>query len=404
MGLMVALMGTGLLGLLISQSQLPERIRSMLLVGLGLRVIGAFAYLSLTEWYYGVGDYLAYFNEGLWYAENAGGEISLWSFETWSQGRWWGTGFVDRVTGVIITLLGPTLPGAFIVFAVVSYAGILAFGRAFTRAFPQADAWRYIAWIALFPSLWFWPAALGKDAIVLCGVGLATLGFVGKRGRTGWLTMGLGVLLVFCIRPQVAATLAFALVAGHWLGAARRPTFVSVLQGLVLLGLGVATVAMAGGALGFTLFNPDEVEGYLDSRAGAMNYGGSALGVESVSPWMAPINVLFRPFLWEARGMTALLSAVEVVALWGLAWYRRREIRAFVRMHRRSRVFWMAVLFVLAYSVALGMSLTNMGIIARQRVHILPFLFMLFAGVPRRQNVRRPLGGYRTASPQVTAV
>ena len=88
--------------------------------------------------------------------------------------------------------------------------------------------------------------------------------------------------------------------------------------------------------------------------------------------------------------MTSLLAALEVLVLWGLAWRRRYNIGAFIRTYRKTRLFWMAVSFVLVYATALGMSLGNVGIIARQRVHILPFIFMFFAGVPRCRTLRRP--------------
>ena len=202
--------------------------------------------------------------------------------------------------------------------------------------------------------------------------------------------MALGVALVFAIRPQVAATLAFGLAAGQWLGSGLRWTPMRMLQGALFLAIGVGIVSMAGGALGLELFNPEEVEGYFDEKAAGLNIGGSALGVEKVDPWLAPINVLFRPFIWEARGVTTLLAAIEVLVLWGLAWRRRQDIKAFVRAHRKTRLFWMGVVFTLFYATALGMSLTNVGIIARQRVHILPFVFLFFAGAgPRAAPKRR---------------
>ena len=41
---------------------------------------------------------------------------------------------------------------------------------AFRRTYPELPPERYGAWVFLFPSLWFWSAALGKDALLLCGV------------------------------------------------------------------------------------------------------------------------------------------------------------------------------------------------------------------------------------------
>lgn len=386
LGLSLVLAGLVLVSLLILSAGWSARLQHLVLGGLWLRVGGALGYLLLVGVYYGGGDYHLYTSEGLRYAETLlNGDLEA-IVGPWTQGQWWGTRFTIHLAGIVYSVVGPTLPGVSIVFAVCGYLGILAMAAAYVRGFPRLDWRRYLTWVVLFPSLWFWPSALGKDAIVLFGIGLVTLSFVGRRGRIGWLGMAVGGLLVFGVRPQVAATLAFALVAGHWMGLRSGWNFGRVLQGTGLVILGVATLSLSSGALEVELFQPEEVGIYLESRAARSMIGGSAID-QQISPWLAPINTLFRPFPWEARGITAILSSIEVLVLWGLAWIRRREIRTFVRNHRRSRLFWMGLIFILTYSTALGMSLGNLGIIARQRVHILPFLFMFIVGASRHSRV-----------------
>lgn len=391
LGFALVLASTAVIALVIGQTRIRHKLKLIVLAGLGLRIAGSLTYLYLVGGYYGGGDYSMYFSRGVELSASLVAEdgfLALRSIGEVTSGKWWGTEFVILVTGFIVALIGPTLPGTFIVFSLISYGGIVALGLAFHRAYPHVSLERYFVWIALFPSLWFWPAALGKDAIVLCGVGLAALGFVGKRGHPRWLLMALGVALIFAIRPQVAATLAFALMLGQWFGSGLRWTPSRMVQGALFLAIGVGVVSMSSGALGVELFSPDEVEGYLEGKADVLNRGGSAMGVERVPPWQAPFNVLFRPFVWEVRGVTMLLASLEVLVLWILAWRRRREIKAFVRAHRKTRLFWMGIVFTLVYATALGMSLTNIGIIARQRIHILPFIFMLFAGVGPRAQMR----------------
>jgi len=156
----------------------PERV--LLIFGLALRVIGAMLYLSVMGDYYGGGDYVAYFRDGSQFASSAAGLQAALDPDYWLAGRWWGTRFVSRVTGVLFMVFGTSLPLAFLAFSLIGYGGIVALWLAFRRAFPNEASERYLAWIVLFPSLWFWPAALGKDALVLCGIGIATLGFVGR--------------------------------------------------------------------------------------------------------------------------------------------------------------------------------------------------------------------------------
>lgn len=387
-GFLLVLAGVAACAFLISRSRLTVSVRRLLVAGLAIRLVGSLAYLHGIGAAYGGGDYLLYYREGLQLADTAftGGAYSIWDPDIWIRDSWWGTSFVTRVTALLLVIIGPTLSGAFIVYALLSYVGILGVAFAFYRAYPAIPLERYLLLVALFPSLWFWPAAVGKDALVLCGVGLATLGFVGRRARPQWALMAVGVGLVFCIRPQVAATLVFSLGAAQWLGAGLHWTLGNIVRGALFVGVGVWVLSLAAGALNVELFNSDEVEDYLASRSEVSAIGGSAMEVaeEGVSPWLATVTTLFRPFLWEARGLTAFLAALEMVVFWGIAWSRRRHINAFIRTQRRTRLFWFAAVFVVVYATALGMSISNLGIIARQRVHILPFLFLFFVGNEER--------------------
>ncbi len=92
--------------------------------------------------------------------------------------------------------------------------------------------------------------------------------------------------------------------------------------------------------------------------------------------------MLFRPFPWEAHNLQALIAAGEIVIIWGLIWYRRRELAAALAMWRQHRMLRFAIPFVCLYVVGLGMNLSNLGLVARQRVLVYPFLFLIVeAGV-----------------------
>lgn len=390
----------GGLAVFLSRRRLATPVRRLLLGGLVLRVIGSLAYLVLVGTIYGGGDYIRFYQLALDYADIvSSGDIEA-MLRPWTGAAWWGTRFISQVTGLLLVVIGPTMLGVFIFFALAGYVGILSLVYAFGRAFPSLPLKPYAAWVVLFPALWFWPSALGKDAIVLCGVGLATLGFVGRHARTSWLPLALGVALVFAVRPQVAAALVFSIMVGQWLGGERRWRISNLVQGAVILAVGIGVVTVSSGAIGVELFNPDEVERYLAHRADLSGFGGSAIrgSGDSPSPWMAPVNTLLRPFPWEAAGPPAMLASAEMVLLWAMAWLRRKRIARFVRVHRRSRLLWMALVFSTVYSVALGMSLSNLGMIARQRIHVLPFLLIFIAGAPRRPTAddRPPPGPERT--------
>ena len=76
---------------------------------------------------------------------------------------------------------------------------------------------------------------------MIAGIGVAILGFVGKRNRVNVLVLAAGTALVFAVRPQVAVVLLFAFVAGHWLFALRGAYLSRVAQGglVAIMGVGV---------------------------------------------------------------------------------------------------------------------------------------------------------------------
>ena len=370
---------------IILQSRLRPQVKSLLVIGLVLRVVGSQVYYYLSEWIYGYGDYSTYHQVGVAWADGLLSG-SLDSVRSPYLVHWCCTGFTIRLSGLLFALLGPNVNGAFLVFGLVGYVGIVAIAVAFARAYPDVPLERYLVWIVYFPSLWYWPAALGKDALMLGGIGLAVLGYIGRRGRTGWLPLALGMALVFMVRPQVAAVLILAMMLAYWVGSEETWTISRVLRGVVLLGGGVLVLVLAGGAMGLELTDPREVEQYLDAQSSANAYGGSAVQGGML---LGIVNVLLRPFLWEARGVASLIAALEVTALWGLAIWKWADIKAFFLAHRRSRLLWFSLIFVAVYVLLTGIALGNLGLIARQRVHIFPFIFMLFAGGPVLAGVRR---------------
>jgi hypothetical protein len=382
---------------------IPRILKAVFFAGAALRVAGALArYGVLMGPYRGIGDAVKYYQHGLAYADRfrAFDFSPIWDSSQWTSHTWWGTQFMSFPSGFVLAVIGPTLVGEFIVFSLFAFLGLLCFIVAFQRAFPGASIARYAVWLLLFPSLWFWPSSVGKESITLLGLGLATLGFVGKRGRMRLIPLLLGLVIVFSIRPQVAALLVLGIVLAQWLALRGRWSFGRALQGLPLVALGLTVVWYSGRQVGIGSFDAEGLQSYVALDPARRLGGGSAIGAVSAG-WsgapMAVVNVLLRPFPWEADNAMMLLSSAEIAGLWLLLWWRRRNVIAAMRQWHSSRFIALTLAFVMFYSVALGMMLSNLAIIARQRVFLFPFLFLLMEAVPA---VRRA----RTARASVRAV
>lgn len=379
-----------LIGVVISRTRLPQRAKLVLYAALALRVVGAAGRESIAA------DAVVYYKWGLRYAEYFGRfdlspifDPALW------RGTWLGTNIIGYPAGFFIALIGPTRFGVFLGFALLAFAGVFAYALAFRRAFPRASYVKYWAWLFLFPSVWFWPSSIGKEAIMMLGMGLAMLGYVGNGRRENWSLLVLGLGIVFLVRAEVAAVIVLALVLAHWLNFQDWSPG-RLLQGSIILSVGLAGIWFALQSAGAASLDAETLEGFVEQNAANADTGGSAIGTVAVGPAGIPIammNVLFRPFLWEAHNVAALISALELTFMWGLLWFRRREFRAMLQVWRQHRVLRFALPFVLLYVIALGMNLTNLGLIARQRTLVFPLFFLLFeAGtmfaVPRRARRR----------------
>ena len=395
LGFMIVLAVVAFAMAIVSFTRLPRQVKLLVYAALALRVIGALVrYAVLVGFYHGFGDAMEYYRIGLRLAEqltlfNLG---PLFDSSNWRGGVWWGTTFIYFPSALTLSLIGPSVIGEFVVFSLFSFLGLVGFGIAFHRAYPAVPVARYLRWIWVLPSLWFWTSSIGKEAIVLLGIGLTFLGFAGSKQRIHWLTLAAGVGLVFAVRPQVAAVCVLSIIIAQWLTSLRKWSVASIGQGLVLLIGGLAVISLSGTFVGLESFDAEGVQTYIvEDPARRIDEGTRvdpvAVGIAGTP--MALLNVLFRPLPWEATNIMVLFSSLEGAALWTLIWLRRKHLGRVLRHWRSDRLVGMALSFIVMYAVALGLIISNLGIIARQRVFIFPFLFLLIEATPWQRALAR---------------
>lgn len=397
LGLAAVLAMMFLAAVLVGLSGLPRMVKTLLIAGIALRGLGSvFRYWVIFDYYKGLGDAALYYDLALPYADQLRRlDFSFFYDPTeWLGDNWWGTQFVYFVSAIFLTFIGSTILGEFIVFSLLAYVGLIGFAIAFRRHYPDHSLTPYIRWIWLFPSLWFWPASVGKEAIVLAGIGLAVAGFIG-RGQINWILLSCGMFLVFGIRPQVAAVVFVSFVFAYWLSLGGRWTVWRLAQGAAILAVGVVGIWISLRTIGAGGFDAEGVKGYMASDP-ARRVGGKssieAVPIGIVGVPLGIINTLFRPIPFEAGNPMVLISSLEIWFFWVIAWFRRRKVMQALKNWQTDRLIGMALPFVLLYSMSLGMMVTNLGIIARQRVFLFPFLFLLLEApaVHKRSSVRAP--------------
>ena len=304
-----------------------------------------------------------------------------------------GTGSLRYLTGLVHVLTDSNFFGSTLVFAFAAFWGCWFLYRAFTIAVPDGDHRRYALLLFLWPSLLFWPSSIGKDSWMLLTLGLAALGTAKllTRQRWGYLLIGAGLALAALVRPHVSL-LVFAAIAVAFLVGRRS---VNRIPGQVSLAgitkvIGIVALLVAGSLLApatarflkLDELSSSTVTSALDQTQVQTSQGGSAYRpVNPNSPIGYPVavaTVLFRPVPGEVRGVSANLSGLEGMALLLIVATSWRRLWSAVRRLRSQPYVAFAAAYVAMFAYAFS-AIANFGILARERVQVVPLVFVLVA-------------------------
>lgn len=302
-----------------------------------------------------------------------------------------GTGTLRLASGLVHAVSYDDLLVSFAVFTLAAFAGCLLFVQAWHVALPDDEVRRYATLLMVWPALVFWPSSLGKEAWMLFGLGLASLGvahLLAHRAARGVPLLVVGLVWVGFVRPHVGLLVAGALAVAALLRSA------AVQRGRLAARVLTAVVALVGGAMladataerfAVDRLGADQVAETLDQTAESTTTGSATFvsaRVESPLDYPAAvITVLFRPFPGEAGGLDGLgssLEAVTLAAVLGLGW--RRVLHA-VRRLRSDPYLLYATSFIASFCYAFAV-IGNFGILVRQRTQVLPLLFLLVGLAP----------------------
>jgi hypothetical protein len=404
---------------LASGRPIDSRLRKILLVAFALKMLCTFPRYAMNEVVYGgSADARAYHDAGQVFRDNAldgeltieGSELSAFAEET---------RFVGYATGVLYLGIGASQMGGYLVFAWLSWVGLMCAFSAFRVAYPKAPPYLAAGLIFFLPSTLYWPSSIGKDALMVLGLGLVTLGvtrlLVAARPLLGLLWLSMGAALVLQVRAHLLLiALVGAAVALLARNAAVAPTRTAILGRIALL-VALVPVLVLGLSRMDDMFGSTKdggsfsVTAALDKASGQTSIGGSAFEAQAVtSPIdlpVATINVLYRPFIFEASSVPALVSALEGTLLLGLTIAGARWLwRIGPAMYRNPLAAYCGG-FVLAFVFAFS-NLGNAGILARQRVQMFPILMLLVAAAAehRRAAAGEPSTTDPSAQPRLVLV
>lgn len=351
------------------------------MIGFLAKLAGTFARYYMVAVFYGYGDSYRYYRIGLDIAEQ------------WRDGRLpslsgrgsLGTQVTEMVTGTLFAVITPDILGGFVAFAILAYLGQLLLYSAFRRHAAPNQLKPYLILIVLFPTYAFWPSSVGKDALVLLGIGAAAY-FVSRSLEAfefRWL-LGLGLALgaVGLIRIHIAGLLVAAMVVTTLV--AKRPPIdapgVPMRRLLILLGgltAAAVVIAVAPDIFGVDLLSSQDRDGFTAEVAERTSEGTVAEGGPVTSPLDVPgafVHVLFRPLAFEASELQHYFAAAETTAILLLSIWKLPAVLRNLGRWRANPYLVFSTLYTIGFAIAFS-AIRNLGIIARQRGQVLAFFF-----------------------------
>lgn len=308
-----------------------------------------------------------------------------------------GTGSVRYLAGLVEVFTFEDEFATFVVFSLLGFIGSILFVMACRTALPAVDVKRYALLLLFWPSLVYWPSSIGKESVILLGLGAVAFGAAKLlRGDLhGLLITAVGMLGVALVRPHVALIAMTALVVAVVVGAPGRGTMSSVarvaLVAALLVGGSVASDEVEA-LSDIDGLNPTGLAAALDLVNTRSSQGGShfeAARIDDITeyPW-GFVTVLFRPFPHEASSVAMLVTSIEALVLAALVVGAIPRLAAAARTIRSEAYVAYAVAFTVVF-VYLFSALGNFGILARQRAMTIPLVLLVVALPTAKERVRQ---------------
>jgi hypothetical protein len=363
--------------------------------GLAFRIIGTTTYL-LYALYFSGGSVDAFIYDN--YASTFAGYFSRWDFspftdeKLWRNGQFFHTNFVSYPAAFFMLATFNSTFGIYLLFSLVCFAGLVLLFKSFVVNYEGLDLRKMALLLFLFPALWFWTSTIGKDAFMFLGIGLICFGISNRSLNYFYIAIGLFILYAF--RPPTAYMALIALATFFILNSTDPVVtkLFKIVVGVVLLLFILNYISELWGVEDFSNESITELQSDVLRNN---NYGTGALEQKSGGLASIPrgvIDVVARPFLWESSNLLSLATALEINFMLLILFLNRRSVLTFIRNSLKNRLSTFALSFIVIYVLSVGIFENNIGLIARHRTIMFPFLFLMaysYAHVPKgRTNIK----------------
>jgi hypothetical protein len=301
------------------------------------------------------------------------------NYPNWLSAYDTGTRFIDFVGYPFINYLGFSFEMMFALFSWMGYWGFVFF----YVYFKENTKYRHKFWgmdliglLIFLPNMHFWTVSLGKGSIIFLGLGMAMYGL--SQLKTRKIQLLLGLLIVYHVRPHVFLFMAVGIVVGLFTGRQKVPLW----QKLLVFGASVgAMVLLYDKIMAFSKIDGDNVIQSFNQFSAVRSYelsksAGSGIDISNYPLVLKLFTFWFRPLFIDSPGAMGLIVSFENMLYLFLA--GKLLQKGFIKFLRTgSALLKTSAVTFLATSFALSNTMSNMGIIIRQKSMIMYFLLFV---------------------------
>jgi hypothetical protein len=301
-------------------------------------------------------------------------------------------------------------------FAIISFVGVWTLFLCLTKIYPHLIKEIAIA-VFFLPSVFFWGSGLMKDSITLASVCLAFYAFYNifiekRRKALNTILLIFALYLIIIIKIYIALCLIPACILYLFIlfnNRIKSKSFRIFLRPfLISIGLVTGYFAISQLAKEDEKYNMQNIAStakttseYLE-RVSRIS-GGSFYSLGEFEP--TPVGMLkklpqaiwvslFRPYIWESKSPTMLLSAFESLFFLYLtiSILIKLGFRNCYIIIKNNPFVQFALLFSFAFGFAVGITSNNFGTLVRYKIPMMPFyLSAIFVIKSYYKRPRRPV-------------
>ena len=282
-----------------------------------------------------------------------------------------GTPFIVNVSSMFTKTIEASYLNVTLVFNIFGLLGLVIFYLTIKGYLKKMS--RYWVIIFFIPSMSFWSAGLGKDAISFFSTCLF-LYAISIKNRN-FLLISISFFFMFMVRPHIAFMMLISYIVYFIIKAKINLVFKLLTLPVIAIGL-VVSLSFVQQYVGLEDASLGDVGDYVDGRQNVNQGGGSSVDIASMSYPMQMFTYVFRPLPFEAHSAVALFSSIENTVILFLFIYIIYKSKFNFRSFIHNEYVWLFTYVFLSCTI-LALTTANLGIATRQKWMFMPVLIYL---------------------------